>query len=52
MRILQRKKRSNIAKTKRRLPEIGPRLVKDCKKYINDRVNKERLQLFNCSKKA
>lgn len=52
MRILRRKKRSNTAKTKRRLPEIGPRLVKDCKKHINDRVDKERLQSFNRSKKA
>lgn len=52
VRILRRKKRSNTAKTKRRLPEIGPRLVKDCKKHINDRVDKERLQSFNRSKKA
>ncbi|KAF7514526.1 hypothetical protein PCG10_005781, partial [Penicillium crustosum] len=29
VRILRRKKRSNTAKTKRRLPEMGPRLVKD-----------------------
>jgi hypothetical protein len=39
VRILWRKKRSDTAKTKRRLPEIDPRLVKDCKKHINDRVD-------------
>ena len=52
MRILRRKKQSNTAKTKRRLPELGPRLVKDCKKHISDRADRERLQMFNRSKKA
>lgn len=52
VRILRRKKQSNTAKTKRRLPELGPRLVKDCKKHISDRADRERLQIFNRSKKA
>ncbi|KAJ6076839.1 hypothetical protein N7499_008820 [Penicillium canescens] len=52
MRILRRKKQSNAAKTKRRLPELGPRVVKDCKKHISDRADRERLQMFNRSKKA
>ncbi|OQD83912.1 hypothetical protein PENSOL_c008G05828, partial [Penicillium solitum] len=34
------------------LPELGPRLVKDCKKHISDRADRERLQIFNRSKKA
>jgi hypothetical protein len=32
VRILQRKKEAEAAKTKKRLPKIGPRLSKDCKK--------------------
>lgn len=52
IRILQQKKRSNAAKTKRRLPDIGPRLVKHCKKRIKDRGDRERLVLFNRNKKA
>ena len=52
IRILQRKKRSDTAKIKRRLPELGPRLVKDCRKYIKDRADRERLQMFNRTKKA
>ncbi|KAJ5873111.1 hypothetical protein N7455_003654 [Penicillium solitum] len=52
VRILRRKKQSNAAKTKRRLPELGPRLVKDCKKHISDRADRERLQMFNRSKKS
>jgi hypothetical protein len=52
VRILQRKKQSNTARTKRRLPELGPRLVKDCKKHISDRADRERLQMFNRSKKS
>jgi hypothetical protein len=52
VRILRRKKQSDTAKTKRRIPELGPRLVKDCKKHISDRADRERLQMFNRSKKA
>jgi hypothetical protein len=52
MRILRRKKQSSTAKTKLRLPELGPRLVKDCKKHISDRADRERLLIFNRSKKA
>jgi hypothetical protein len=52
IRILQRKKRSNTAKTKRRLKEIGPCLVKHCRKRIDERTDRESLQVFNRSKKA
>ncbi|KAL2695006.1 hypothetical protein AAEP93_008375 [Penicillium crustosum] len=52
IRILRRKKQSDTARTKRRLPELGPRLVKDCKKHISDRADRERLQMFNRSKKS
>lgn len=52
VRILQRKKEVDTGKTKRRLPKLGPRLSRDCKKRISDRADKERLTEFNRDKKA
>lgn len=48
----QGKKRKETAKTKHRIPEMGPRLAKHSKKHISDRADKERLQEFNRRKKG
>ncbi|KAJ5288295.1 hypothetical protein N7508_011070 [Penicillium antarcticum] len=52
VRILRRKKQAGTQKTKRRLSNLGPKLVKDCKKHIADRVDRERLQQFKRDKKS
>jgi hypothetical protein len=47
VRVIRRKKQNDTTKTKRRIPELGPRLVKHCKKRIEERADRERLQTFN-----
>lgn len=45
--LLSAKKKSDAAKTKRRIPELGPRLAKHRKKRIEERTDRERLKTFN-----